>query len=189
MRSLVPNRAPDRRPAPRCRSSRGFAAVEAVVVMGILIVAFLSTTSTLVGVQALTASDRDRRVATAALASVVGDVRRAAAASVDAESSWGEALVAIYGAGGVPGNAIDVAGLEAFDDLAVCTIEIVTDETLTDAELGVELGLPRDLDNDGAVDNADVTATARMLPVIVRMQWRSRGGVQRATRGFYVLGY
>ena len=37
------------------------------------------------------------------------------------------------------------------------------------------LGLPRDLDLDGAIESVDVSADYRILPVEVRVEWTSRG--------------
>jgi hypothetical protein len=69
------------------------------------------------------------------------------------------------------------------------TIQIVTDESVTDEQLGVELGLPRDLNADGDQIDTDVSGDARLLPVIIRIQWRGQGGEQNLVHGFYVMGY
>ena len=45
-------------------------------------------------------------------------------------------------------------------------------EDLEDASLG----MPRDLDGDGAVDPFDHSSDYALLPVIVRIEWRGAGG-------------
>ena len=59
----------------------------------------------------------------------------------------------------------------------------------SDAEIELALGMPRDLDNDGAIDNPDVRTGARLLPVLITLRWRGVGGDRQLVRGFYVLGY
>ena len=66
---------------------------------------------------------------------------------------------------------------------------IVTDETLTDAQLGVDIGMPRDLNGDGDAADADVVGTARLHPVIVSVTWRGPNGTQTLRQPFYVIGY
>lgn len=40
------------------------------------------------------------------------------------------------------------------------------------------LGLPRDLDGDGAIDSADKRATFRILPVVLELDWEGPSGPQ-----------
>jgi hypothetical protein len=69
------------------------------------------------------------------------------------------------------------------------SIQIVLDETESDADLGLELGLPRDLNGDGDADDADVEGTARILPVLLTLRWRGENGQVVMRHGFYVMGY
>ncbi len=39
-----------------------------------------------------------------------------------------------------------------------------------------ELGMPRDLNGDGIVDSADHSADYRLLPVLLRLEWRGQSG-------------
>jgi hypothetical protein len=39
-----------------------------------------------------------------------------------------------------------------------------------------ELGMPRDLNGDGAVDAGNHSTDYRLLPVIVRVRWQGAGG-------------
>lgn len=177
-----------RRQHPQEGRNSGFTLVETTVVMMILMVGLLAMTSTSVTVHSLRESDRDRRLALAGLESVIEDVRRISDASLG--DDWSRDLIAAYAAGGTPGPQINLRGLEAWaGNPSVLTVQIITDETTTDAELGVALGMPRDLNNDGAVDDADVSLDARILPVIVRAQWAGVSGNRQMAQGFYVIGY
>lgn len=164
--------------------------IEAVVVMSILLMGLLAMTSTSVTVHALRESDRERRLANSALDSIIEDIKGVSNAQVGTDPTWSQNFVNAYAIGGTPGPQYQVSGLEVRDgEPSIITVTVTTDETLTDQELGVNLGMPRDLDNDDAVDNADVTATASILPVIVRVRWNGSSGNREIVQGFYVLGF
>ena len=71
----------------------------------------------------------------------------------------------------------------------MCSVEVITDETMTDQELGVHLGLPRDLDADGEVTSVDVRGRALLLPVLLRARWHGAGGERELVRALYLEGY
>ena len=52
---------------------------------------------------------------------------------------------------------------------------VITDETATDADVGMALGMPRDLDGDGNADNTDVALSALVLPVVIEAVWGPAG--------------
>ncbi len=174
---------------PRASARGGFTLLETMIGISVLMVGLLALTSTSFVAHTLSDSDTDRRAAGAALSSVIEDITATANRPPEGENSWAETMVAAYGAGGDPGPTFDVPGLTPWQGLAsVGSIEIVTDETLEDAELEVELGMPRDLDNDAVVGDTDVSSTATLLPVIVRLQWTGRAGDRELVQGFYVMG-
>lgn len=82
-------------------------------------------------------------------------------------------IVGTFGAAGDPGERFSIPGLDG-EELAG-RILIISDETLTDQEIGMTLGMPRDLDGDGAATNTDVTGTALVIPVIVEARWGPAG--------------
>ena len=183
MRILTATHRPSR------RSSGGFTLIEAVVVMSILLMGLLAMTSTSVTVHSLREADRERRIATAALDSIIEDCKRISNQQVGTDPTWSQNFFAAYSPGGNPGPEYPVAGLEPRDgEASVVTVTVITDETLTDAELGVTLGMPRDLDNDGLVSNTSVIGTASLLPVIVRVRWAGSAGGRELSQGFFVLG-
>jgi hypothetical protein len=61
-------------------------------------------------------------------------------------------------------------------------VRVVLDETLTDAELGMALGMPRDLDGDGLQETTDVSATAQLLPIVVEVAYRPARGAPELFR-------
>lgn len=97
------------------------------------------------------------------------------------ERSWGEELAARW-----HGHTRRLEGLPD-DARGAVRVEVVTDETRSDVELGIELGLPRDLDGDGAALSRDVRARARLLPVIVRCSWSGAAGRREARQAFFVV--
>lgn len=84
------------------------------------------------------------------------------------------------GAGTAPGRHFAVIGLTpAADDLDGFVGEIVFPSpgpTLREDVDMPELGMARDLDADGEVDDLDHAADYELLPVMVRMRWQSRSG-------------
>lgn len=176
-------------PAPR-RSRAGLAVLEAAVTLSILTIALLAMTTTSVTMYNLKETDRLRRTASAAMQSLVEDVRAFAFSARDADGGWAREVLTSYAPGGALGDRFDAPGLEPWPgEPSVFSVTVVRDETLTDQELGIELGMPRDLDNDGEISNDDVIAGARMLPVIVRARWAGRAGNREVVQAFYVLGF
>ena len=85
-------------------------------------------------------------------------------------------LAATFGPEGEFGDTFSVPGLDG--DEPAGRIILVTDETVQDADLGLRLGMPRDLDGDDMADNMDVSATALAIPVIVEVRWTLGANVE-----------
>ena len=164
--------------------------IEILVFVALLLMGLLALTSTSVTVHRLRGVNDERNTARAAVQSVIEEMQRNSSLLFNAEPGWSSALIAEYAPGGTYGNTFDVIGLEPQPgEPTVGTIQVITDETLTDEELQVSLGLPVDLDNDGVIDNNDVTDTAEILPVVVRVAWTGVGGESEIRQAFYVLAY
>ncbi len=104
--------------------------------------------------------------------------------------SWSEAMLAAYGAGGTVGNTFNVLGLNPVPGQAnMGTITLITDETQTDAALNIEAGMPRDLNGDQDAVDADVSADARMIPVLLTINWRGINRDSTESHVFYVMGF
>lgn len=178
------------RRASRRRKKSGFTILEVLVFTTILLMGFLALTSTSVTVHKLRRASDENNTARAALQSMIEEIQRTSVLVFGADPSWAGAMVATFGPGGGVGDTFDVFGLDPQRGApSVGTIQLITDETLTDMELGVELGMPADLDNDGSIDDPDVSDSAEMLPVIVRVAWTGITGNQEMSQAFYVLAY
>lgn len=152
----------------------------------VLLVGLMALSASAVRVQGLARAARERMTAQNALRAKAEEVRSISRAGLSDPLGWGihvtNAIAAL--------STFQVEGLTPVAGQAsVGTITLVTDETVTDATLGVELGMPRDLDGDGLVNNNAVSATARLLPVVLEVRWTSQSGDQKAKQGLWILGY
>ena len=84
--------------------------------------------------------------------------------------------------GASPGNSFAVPGLDPRPgDADGLPGEIVFPGggfVLLENPVDVEVGMPRDLNGDGAIDAADHSGDYRVLPVRIRVLWRGAGGDQ-----------
>lgn len=157
--------------------------------MTLVLMAMVALANTSVTVHSLQRAEEERSMASQGLVSVLEEVRQLATALVDAEPSWGEVLAAACAPGGALGNEFEIEGLDPIEGQnAVCTLRVVTDETLTDEQLGFALGMPLDLDNDGDATDADAADSAMILPVIVRARWSGQFGDRELTQGLLLMG-
>jgi hypothetical protein len=90
------------------------------------------------------------------------------------------------GAGTAPGAHFAVQGLNAEpDDADGLPLDVVFptqagDPTrLREDVVITELGMPRDLNGDNVIDGNDHSVDYRLLPVLVRVRWRSAAGPGR----------
>ena len=177
-----------RQPAIR-RSQAGSSLIEVMIACGVMMVGLLALTSTSVVVHSLDQTDDARKLAGDALRSMVDRVHAMANRSLDDPISWSNGVTTALNAGGSPGDEFDVTGLNPWANAAsVGTIEVVIDETLSDADLGLTLGLPRDLTGDGVMDETDATLNAGLLPVVVRVRWEVANAQQELTQAFFIVG-
>jgi prepilin-type N-terminal cleavage/methylation domain-containing protein len=168
----------------------GFTLLEVAFTLAILVVAIASTSATTISLSALRRGNRERSVAHNAAAALAERIHSIARASMDQPGTWGRNVVDAVCPGGALGTSFDVPELEAQVGLAhVGSVLFVPDETRTDSSLGVELGMPRDLDGDGAVDKTNALSSARLLPVVIEVRWKGIRGNQRILHPFFVGRY
>lgn len=154
---------------------------------GVLALGLVALTSATWRSHALTRSVEARAHADRALRTTEATIRAFATAQIEGESAWSAEVHAAFGPGGT--ETFDVPELDpAAGAASVGTILLVTDETATDEELGVKLGMPRDLDGDGAVTNTDVGTAGVLYPVVLTAGWRSERADRTARRGFFLVG-
>lgn len=164
--------------------------MELSLALTILVVALVATTASNMRLHTLRRSNRDRIVAHNALQTIAENVQAIAREGLTDPSGFGNHVVAALSAGGELGNTFDVPELTPVaGETHVGTIRVVVDETASDAALGADLGLPRDLNGDGDALDGDVTGTSRLLPVVLTLRWHSKAGDQRIVHPFYVSGY
>jgi len=156
--------------------------------MSILMIGIVSVVSATTRMHGLRKHNRERTVALNGLRSIAERVHaRSFELSRKDPRTWAAGLLDAYGPGGQPGDRFDVVGINVDrDENAVGTITFVVDETAADADLGVQAGMPRDLNGDG---DADVSADARILPAILRLRWTGQSGTQTLDHVIYLTQY
>jgi type II secretory pathway pseudopilin PulG len=163
----------------------GFTLLELIVTGALLLFGLLAITSTVLNARNLQQADHDRRLAEDAMRSTMESLRAFGNVSLGG-GAWSSEVVSAFLPEGSPGNAFAVRGLAPVEgEAAVGSIEIVTDETAADP-MGVDLGLPRDLNGDGDEEDEDVSADAALLPVVLRLRWASAGGERQLAHGFFL---
>jgi prepilin-type N-terminal cleavage/methylation domain-containing protein len=161
------------------RARAGFSLVELVVVIGILTVSVSMLTSTLISASRHAPIQRESAIASNAARTVLETMR---AEPLDR-------LFALYnadpdddpdGAGTAPGPSFAIPGLEARatdeDGLPGRIVLPAAGAPLREDANLPELGMPRDLDADGAIDSADHSGNYVLLPVLVRIEWSGATG-------------
>jgi hypothetical protein len=157
--------------------------LEISVGVAILAVGALAVTSTGLASSRLEREDAEHTLARHAAFEAANEVAAAAATFASDRATWAARVSERCASR----EARPVVGLEPVAGAAgVLTIDVVTDETASDAALGTLLGLPRDLDGDGDATSVDATATAKLLPVVVRVRWSSDDSPREFVHGFFV---
>jgi prepilin-type N-terminal cleavage/methylation domain-containing protein len=174
----------------RGSARKGFTLLEVTLAMSVLVIAMMAISATTLRVHALRRENHDRAAAENAVRMIAERIQAVSRLARSDPAGWAQNVVAALNPGGQIGNQFPLPELTPIDGAtSVGSITVVTSENATDAALGAELGMPRDLDGDGVVGNPDVTHTARLLPVIVRATWKGVTGKQVVVHPFYVLGY
>jgi len=159
------------------RQRSGFTLLELLFVMSVMLIAFLSLAQSIVASMALTRVNRESALA--------GDGIRQAIEVLQGRAVFDEVFEDFRpGSPSGPGSGFTVAGLEPTEgdpDGLVGQIVFPTLDTAGGFELREdldlpELGMPRDLDGDGAIDSANHSGDYRLLPVLVRVSWRGVSG-------------
>jgi prepilin-type N-terminal cleavage/methylation domain-containing protein len=175
----MPNPLQLRRRGRTARRRRGVTLVELAVVITVLTIALCATTNTVVTTSALNRQDHETEVARRAAEGMLETLRNTPLANVfkNYDSSTSDdpggvgtapgATFAVPGLTPVPGAPGGVAGQILFPG---------TGPTLREDVVDAQLGMPRDLNLDGLVDASDHAANYRVLPVRVRVTWRSASG-------------
>jgi len=172
----------------------GFTFVEVALAMTILIVALMAMSASTLQMNSLRRQNRERAVAQNMIRIISENIHAISEKNLlEAEGTtqtWSELMVQSLSNGGELGNTFNVTELTAQDgEPAVGQIQLVLDETATDASLGFEMGMPRDLNGDRDAFDNDVTIGARILPISVIARWSGVTGEVQIRHPFYIIGY
>ena len=185
---LTPTHLMQQNPQNGTRS--GFSLVEVMVALAVLTIGLGAVTLTLTSTHTLSEWNKDRRAAENSLHAICEEILALSDSHYGAELGWSSALSSAIDEGGSLGGTFSVGGLSPIEgEASVGTIRVVLSEMLTDANLGVQLGLPRDLDGNQFVGDPDVRLSAHILPIVVKVRWAGPLGDQELTQGFFVQGY
>jgi Tfp pilus assembly protein PilV len=179
-----------RRREKRASNKAGFTVLEMALATVTLMVGIMSISAATLRMHQLSRQNREKSLAYNAVHGVAERVNSASAIAATEPTTWVETILAAYGPGGAAGDGFDVLGLTAeVGAERVGTIQIVIDETMTDEDLGIVMGMPRDLNGDGDALDVDVSADANMLPVIITARWRNKGVNAFIKHPLYIMGY
>jgi Tfp pilus assembly protein PilV len=168
----------------------GLSLLEVLLAVGVLLIGFLALAQTVVTTHALRRNSDERGLMLSAFRVIGEAVHSVADEARTRREGWAQAVLAAVRDGERLGPTFSVRGLSPWPGGAeVGTLTVVTDETATDSDLGVRLGMPRDLDGDGAITKTDVTASASMLPVVMSIKYQGITGAADARRGFFVTRF
>ncbi|NOT29354.1 MAG: hypothetical protein HOP15_02765 [Planctomycetes bacterium] len=171
------------------RARAALTLIEVAIATSILMIGIVSVLSASSEMYSLRMANRERTLAQNAVRSMAERMHATAHAFSDEPGTWAKELGAAYGPGGSFGASFAVEGLTlAAGDESVGRIQLCSDETRADADLGAKIGMPRDLNGDGDADDIDVSSGARLLPVVLTLRWRGEDGTHLLRHGFYLLG-
>jgi len=174
----------------RRNTSAGFTLIELAIAVSILMIGMVSVLSATSRMHSLRKQNRERSLAQNATRSVAERIHARSYELSESPETWAEDLIAEFSDGGAHGHTFDVRVLSALPDReADGLITFVTNETETDQDLGIRIGMPRDLNADGDDNDLDVAGDARIIPVILEVRWRSQSGESSYRHAFYVMGY
>ena len=174
----------------RRNTGAGFTLIELAIAVSILMIGMVSVLSATSRMHSLRKQNRERSLAQNAARSVAERIHARSYELSESPDTWAEDLISTFSAGGAHGPTFDVRALPSLPDReADGLISFVTDETMTDGNLGFRIGMPRDLNGDGDDDDTDVSGDARIIPVLLEVRWRSQSGESSYTHAFYIMGY
>jgi hypothetical protein len=178
------------RTSPSQGNNGGFTVVEMALATTMLMVGIMAISAATLRMHQLGRQNREHTLAHNAMTQMGERLNSASAIAALKPGTWAETLLEAYAEGGSVGNGFPVSGLTPVEGNEFTgNIAFITDETLTDLELGVVMGMPRDLNGDGDATDTDISATAELLPVIVTIQWTIRRSDTSIRHPLFLMGY
>ncbi|MDP6837338.1 MAG: hypothetical protein QF724_00195 [Planctomycetota bacterium] len=174
----------------RIGRNSGFTFIEISIVTTILIFSLLTLSAATLRMHALRRQVHETTVAHNTLRAMAEQFQASSRAARDEPGTWSGNLLASFGPAGDPGSFFEASGLTPIPgETRNGTIVIVVDETTTDDDLGINLGMPRDLNGDGDASDTDVAGIARLLPIVLEVNWKGFSGIRSARHAFYLTAY
>ena len=174
----------ERRPGPEARSSAGFSLLELLLVVSVFVIALLAFSQSMGYAVRLTTMNRETGLAADAAREMIEQL----------QGSEDFTLVfALYNSDpgddpgpGAPGAGFAVFGLDPADDdpdglVGEIRFPTIVNGGVLELREDVEdpiLGMPRDLDGSGAIDDEDQDDDYMLLPVSLTLRWKGRSGVR-----------
>lgn len=164
-----------------CASARaGFTILEVLISATVFVLVAGAVVTSIAVSSALNTTNRETMKASQAAQSKLEELKGTAFAEVFAR--YNATKDDDPAAGTSPGSGFAITGLDAVGDDAdglAGAIEFPGDGlTLREDGNDADLGLPRDLDGDGAIDKDDHGGDYRVLPVRVTVAWRGKTGTR-----------
>jgi prepilin-type N-terminal cleavage/methylation domain-containing protein len=183
-------RDPDERRVVRARAARpraGFSLLEIMIAISVLTLAVVGATGSILAGNRMQRVNRESAVAEDAVRQVLESMRGSVLATTFARFN---ATTADDPAGVVsPGATFAVEGLSAPPEnpgapvgtIVFPAVDVGGVWELHEDVVDAELGMPADLDGDGAIDGEDHSDDYRILPVRVQVQWSGVSGTRTLT--------
>jgi len=171
-------------------TQRGFTVIEMALATTTLLVGIMSISAATLRMYQTGRQNHEKTLAYNAVHAVAERINSASAVASSSPDTWVETILDTYGPGGTIGSSFEVDGLTPqVGSSRVGVIQIITDETMTDEEIGTVMGMPRDLNGDGDALDTDVSGDARMLAILVTARWRDKGVKAYLKHPLYIMGY
>ena len=170
----------------------GFTLVEVSLSIVVLMVGVLSITSSTLRIDALRRKNHDSAIAHLAISQVAETLQAHAAKArfeVDGDNvnTWAESFLSLAQAD--YGDGFRVTGFTPLLGASEAgSVQFIINEGLTDEDLEVLMGMPRDLNRDGDSSDTDVSEDAHLLPVIIRLAWSGPNGEEERVHPIWVQG-
>jgi hypothetical protein len=152
----------------------GFSLIQVIIAATLLLLAALSLSGVQINSMALSATNRETTVARNLVRQILEQIQDLPIADVYATYN-DDPTDDPDGDSTAPGSTLALS-TEAGDMTA--TISFPGFGTLREDVTDAELGMPQDLNGDGAIDCDDHSGDYRLLPVRVLVQWRGRSGTR-----------
>lgn len=158
---------------------RGFTLVEMLVSFSALLVVLLGFSRMLLSSHMASSTSHEATLAKEAARSMIEQLQAAPLATVYATYNSATADDP-GGPGTASGPGFNVNGLDApegdADGLPGEILFPEKDGILSESATKAQYGWPMDMDRDGALNTEDVSTGYKLLPVVVRVEWRGSGG-------------